>query len=316
MPRLMWIGMLLAGTLVLACSSDETPSETHVVSGTTSTSNSGSSGSTGPGGSAGTLELFDAHIHVKPSETAAEIVDLASDAGFTGMVVLGPSNDGGLKQHAGYAYPFLFVSGDDLETDATLVDQVSVALKSGDIYGVGELSIRHFATGGDDDEVHDPTLPNFKALYQVIADEGALLNIHCDSAASMRDFLDAAAEASPTVLWAHIGDDFADNVRPLLEDYDNLYIDLSCRNPFYENRPLSLEDQSLANADGTIKNDWKALFEDYPTRFMFGSDVGPPGRVEILISDTVPYFRNVLSQLQPSTAEAIASGNIKTLLGI
>ena len=57
------------------------------------------------------------------------------------------------------------------------------------------------------------------------------------------------------------------------------------------------------------------MFEEFPHRFLFGIDLGPPNRLTVL-NEVVQYYRSVLAQLTPSTGEKIAYKNIERLLGL
>ncbi|MBI2368895.1 MAG: hypothetical protein HYV08_01370 [Deltaproteobacteria bacterium] len=98
--------------------------------------------------------------------------------------------------------------------------------------------------------------------------------------------------------------------------YLNLYGELSTRNPFFNayRRGVEPEDlQRLTHEDGTLKEEWRGVFETFPDRFLFGIDVDSTQRLND-VERVVQYFRSVLAQLTPSTAEKIASGNLRRLL--
>ncbi len=297
---LLWTTCLLG---LLACSNNK-PS-------------SGAPETDGSAGSSGGYELFDAHAHIMPDDDTEQVVALLKQAGFVGAVILGVKNDAaGLSAHSGFAFPFAFTNPDALVANAKVLDTLESAVQ-GPYFGIGEIGIKHFAAGHITEPTDiDPNDANIKALYQLAADEDVPLNVHVDTAAYMADVLAAAANAKPAIIWSHAGDASASEVGDLIEANDNLYVDISCRNPFFEDRYLSLAEQRLDEEDGTIKQDWKTVLEAHADRFMFGSDIGPADRDEILISDVVPYYQSILAQLEPSAAEAIANGTIKTLLGL
>ena len=125
----------------------------------------------------------------------------------------------------------------------------------------------------------------------------------------------ALAENSlTTFIWAHLGDTSAENVDLLMEKHDNLYADLSSRNPLFD-RPFDIADQQLTEADGTLKEDWKALFEARPERFLFGTDIGPGERHE-MVPEILAYYRDLLGQLTPETAARIGHDNAQALFGL
>jgi len=287
---------------------------TTTATSTTTTTSASSSG-------APSLELFDAHIHVMPNKTEEQIVALGKKAGFIGMAVLGPVFADG---NPDYAHPFYFPNVDKLYTNAGEIDKVEAAIKAG-ARGIGEMPIKHFPSGKPPVETDYPgDAPNFVEVYKLADGAGIPVNVHIDGVATLEVALAAAEKEglSTVFIWSHAGDAQAKDVRALMDKYPNLYADLACRTPYYE-RGFPIEEQRLTDTNDTetelddpIKESWRKLFEDHPTRFMFGSDVGPPGREEILTTHTVPYFLNVLSQLEPATARGIASENAKAVLGI
>ena len=120
--------------------------------------------------------------------------------------------------------------------------------------------------------------------------------------------------AETKFIWAHAGDAQPDELTPLLSKFDNLYIDISCRNPLesFQGRLVSTTLQRLDESNGTIKNDWKKLFSDYSDRVLYGSDIGPSGRLE-QYGEIQDYYRDILSQLDSAVAEKIARKNAEKL---
>ena len=100
-----------------------------------------------------------------------------------------------------------------------------------------------------------------------------------------------------------------------IEEFDNLYADLSTRNPYFERGwPMGL--QSLSDGPtgmGSLKVGWKNLFEDHPDRFLFGLDLASETRW-LQMPDVVAYYRTVLGELSQATAEKIACENARVLL--
>ena len=117
-----------------------------------------------------------------------------------------------------------------------------------------------------------------------------------------------------TIIWAHMGDAQPPLIAEMMRRNPNLYADISIGNPLFE-RGFPIDQQSLIDGDGTLKEQWRALFQEFPDRFLFGIDLGPPNRLPVL-DEVVQYYWSVLAQLTPSTAEKIAYKNIKRLLGL
>lgn len=114
-------------------------------------------------------------------------------------------------------------------------------------------------------------------------------------------------------IWAHAGtsmelhrhqqelDFLLPLVKRLLADHDNLYIDLS----------WTMLEPYLINAQGIANPDWLKVFNDYPDRFVLGSDV--VGRFSS-IGETMQGFEPVLKALPEKVAQQIAQDNFRALL--
>jgi len=114
-------------------------------------------------------------------------------------------------------------------------------------------------------------------------------------------------------IWAHAGTSMElhrhqekleflhDTVSRLLDDYPNLYIDLS----WTMLRPYLLDEQ------GNPDPKWVALVEQYPDRFVIGSDV--VGRFDSLASG-MQAFEPFLDALPESVAQGVARDNFLALL--
>jgi len=74
-----------------------------------------------------------------------------------------------------------------------------------------------------------------------------------------------------------------------------------------------MEQQSLADSQGRLKPEWCQVFEAWPDRFLFGLDLGSGDR-HTMLDRLVPFYRSMLGQLTPTTAEKIGHLNARRLL--
>ena len=281
----------------------------------------GSSSSSGSGTSSAAIKLFDAHMHLMPADDAEVVYARVVAAGIEGIAPLGIQDASALSgAHPGTVVPFGHIDRHPVTREALLtlatVRDLQRKLEAGLIRGIGEIPIVHAPTptgpsGGDRNPGDHPVLLQ---VYALAAAFRVPVNVHIEHA-SVEELV-VALEAAPatTFVWEHIGDAPPETVAPLLAAYPNLLCDISCRNPFYD-RAQPVELQSLTAADGTLEPEWRDLFERHPDRFLFGTDIGPPERVEI-IDMVVAYYRDVLGQLSPGTAARIAGGNARRLFGL
>ena len=149
-------------------------------------------------------------------------------------------------------------------------------------------------------------------IYDLAAEHDVPVNVHVDfvEAGSLERAL--AHDRSVNLLWAHRrvpapADPGAPGAEP---EPPRRSLDAQ---PVLS-RAYPIEDQRITDADGTLKPGWRSLLEDHPDRFLFGTDVGPPGRAEI-IDDVTEYFRDAFSQLPDDVARRIASENARDLFG-
>ena len=268
--------------------------------------------------SAGALTLFDAHVHLENSITPEEQVAALQKAGLSGAIIFGPNNGRNgdlltLHDHfPPFIYPFLNADVDNGTgltelNDATLT-YFDRKLFSGDGWGIGELRF-------DDASSEAPVDgPNALRLYDIAAERGAPITLHYDSQdiAALERALDHNPQA--ILIWARMGEAQAEVVGPLMQKHPNLYLDLSARNPF-DKKNGTPADQWLTTDDGALKPEWKTVFETYPDRVLFGTNLGDGSTFE-RIDQIVDYYRKVLAQLEPAAAEKIAHANAERLLRI
>ena len=89
---------------------------------------------------------------------------------------------------------------------------------------------------------------------------GLLLHAHSDADAVGRIF---RSDPGAHVLWAHSGFDRPEAVAALLARHPNLWADLAFRSD---------------HAQGGVEPSWRALFAEFPDRFMVGTDTYTPER--------------------------------------
>lgn len=208
-------------------------------------------------------------------------------------------------------------------TDLNAVNHIRLMLElyPGLWKGIGEILTRHddltALTKGETPRANHPALMK---VYELAAEENLPVLLH-SNITSKRErepiFLEELEEAltenpDTTFIWAHAGTsaeihryqervrDLYDIVAALLAENDNLYIDLSW---------TVLETYLLD--DGEPHADWVALAEQYPDRFMIGTDlVGRFGN----LAENIRSFDVFLDALSDETADRVARTNLLALL--
>ena len=100
------------------------------------------------------------------------------------------------------------------------------------------------------------------------------------------------------MIWAHAGFEPPDRVLPMLRKYRNLWCDLAMRGQIASN--------------GKVHPDWRAAFEEFPDRFLVGTDSFSVARWHGVEGDA-NSVRQWLQDLPPEIAERIAYKNATAL---
>jgi len=257
------------------------------------------------------MPLFDAHSHLVPDFQEGFLYNLLESTELTGMAILGVEDSLYLQEeYSGEFIAFAFIGKIDENGIEDLRSQIISGAK-----GIGELSIRHPATINSKEKKYEADSSNLMKIYSIAADYNIPINIHFDYSLSYINELENAISQNPNTIfiWAHMGDAQYDAVETLMDQYDNLYADISSRNPYYE-RAYDLSDQRLDDI-GVIKSEWKELFEKHPDKFFFGLDLGPADRHKNA-EETIDYYRSILSQLNSDAEAKISYKNAHRLFGI
>lgn len=246
------------------------------------------------------LPLFDAHIHYShdavikvPPEQAAKIL---RDAGVRSALVSSSDDDGTQKLLA--AAPEIVVPAlrpyrrrgeiGSWMHDVTVIDYVEDRLARFKYKALGE-----FHAYGDD--IETPVLQHMIGLAKR---HNLLLHAHSDADAVERIF---KSWPQARVLWAHSGFDNPEKVRATLRNHKNLWSDLAFRS-----------DQASGEK---VDPQWLAAFEEFPDRFMIGTDTFAPERW-YYIKEHADYSRAWLASLPTELAQNIGYRNAEKMLGL
>jgi len=247
---------------------------------------------------AGEMPLFDAHIHY--SHDAWELVPpkqavaILRQAGLKGALVSSSDDDG--NQMLAAEAPDLIVPelrpyrrrgeiGSWMKDDsvARYLEQRLARFKYA---GIGEFHLY----GADAD------LPVPRRMVALAREHGLLLHAHSDV-----DCIERLLKQWPEarILWAHSGFDRPQAVRDVLRRHPRLWSDLAFRGD---------------HATGSqVDPAWRAAFDEFPSRFMIGTDTFTPERWHY-IPTHASYSRGWLASLPAPLAEAIGWRNAEALV--
>ena len=198
---------------------------------------------------------------------------------------------------------------------ASYLLRLEAELQSGGVKGIGELYVNKPSTG----EHYPADSAIMKRLWALSATYQIPLSVHMDdinasgqdSVTEMESLL--ASDRKGIWIWAHSGHTNPSVLRPLLQKHPNLYIELSARLTIYGSfypgtDPFPVEE------NGILKPAWKELLQEFPDRFVIGTDV-PHASIDEY-SRAILLWRKVLHQLPLETEQLIAFKNAERLLKI
>lgn len=245
------------------------------------------------------LPIFDAHVHYShdawdnvPPKIA---IALLREAGVKRALV-SSSNDEGNQKLVAEAPELVLSSLRPYRTrgeigtwvrDETVIAYLRERLAKYKYVAIGEYHLY----GADAD------LPVPRRVVELARQHRLVLHSHSDAEAIERQF---RQWPEARIIWAHAGFDSPARVREMLRKYPNLWCDLAFRS---DHAP-----------GGELDADWRALFLEFPDRFMVGTDTFTPERWPFIV-EHARYSRQWLAQLPRDVAERIAWKNGETLFG-
>jgi hypothetical protein len=245
------------------------------------------------------LPIFDAHIHYSHDAWSVvppkEAVALLRKAGLKRALVSSSDDEGTQKLIA--EAPDLIIPElrpyrrrGDLGTwakDEAVLRYVEDLLRKHTYVAIGEFHL----FGADAD------LPIPRRVVQLAKQHRLVLHAHSDADAVERIF---QQDPGARVLWAHSGFEPPDKVRDMLRKHRNLWADLAFR--------------SEQGTGGKVSPEWRAVFLEFPDRFMIGTDTYVPERWHY-VPENAAFSRAWLADLPQDVAERIAWKNGEALFG-
>jgi len=245
-----------------------------------------------------TRQIVDAHIHY--SEDAWKVmpprqaVETLRQAGLKKAFVSSSSDEGTQKLYAlapELVVPVLRPYRKRGETSRWMYDESVVPMLAGLLEKNYYAGIGEFHAFGE-----DIALPVLQQVIALAKKHKIFLHAHVDVDAIERIF---ATNPDALVLWAHSGFESPASIAPLLRKYPNLWADLAFR-----------QEHEL---NGMVDADWQALFEQFPDRFLLGTDTYTPQRWFYVV-EQADWSRTWLDTLTEDLADKIAYGNAEALL--
>jgi hypothetical protein len=280
------------------------------------------------------LPIIDLHFHPQPQWNRGALVNLFDQLGVA-MAGNGPGGPDSVALSFAQQYPGRFIPfaglreiTDIIHTDGdhawnlngggitSYLIRLEAELASGQYKGIGELfpNNLHSTSRGFPSQRYPVDAPLMRHLWALSAKYGVPLSVHLEadmgSVAEMERLLGTTPQG--TFIWAHTGF-FAEPslLSRLLTQHADLYCELSWRDerPVEQGWRLPLP----ISEGGHLRSAWKDLLEEFPDRFVIGTDAGDQGSVTTY-ARLINYWRTILSQLAPATAQKLAHQNAEHIL--
>lgn len=212
---------------------------------------------------------------------------------------------------------------------ASLLYDMNSELGSNLYKGIGEFIIRHYpyscpggASGSETDLPIDS--PLMRKFLDMAAQYKLPITVHYEAEEKTIPPLKRMLEYKPEVtwIWAHCtGRCTPDVSRSMLQQYSNLYSDLGGMTNLYGSYGCLTvscgRDPKNPIDDGNnhLRQDWKDVFEEFPDRFVIGTDCAHPQAWQSnYFGQCLSKFKLLLSDLTDSTAKKIAYDNAMRIL--
>lgn len=245
------------------------------------------------------LPIFDAHLHYShdawESVPPKAAIALLRKAGLRRALVSSSNDDGNQMLYAeapDLILPSLrpYRTRGEISTwvrDDTVITYLEQRLARHKYVAIGEFHLY-----GDNAE-----LPVPRRMVQLAKQYKLLLHAHSDADAIERLF---KQWPEARILWAHSGFDQPERLREMLKKHANLWCDLAFRTDH--------------GSGGKVGPEWKAVFLEFPDRFMVGTDSFTPERWPYVV-EHANWSREWMKDLPPAVAERIAYKNGEAVFG-
>ena len=243
------------------------------------------------------LPVFDAHLHYSHDAwerlPPKDAIALMRQAGLKRAMVSSSSDEGTQKLYAeapDLVLPVLrpYRTRGEIGSwmhDSSIVTHLEQRLARYRYVAIGEYHVY----GADAD------LPVVRRVVQLAREHQLFLHSHSDADAIARQF---KQDPQARILWAHSGFDAPDKVRDMLRQFPRLWCDLAFR--------------SDHASGGKVDAAWRAVFLEFPDRFLLGTDTFTPERW-YYVTEHARWSRQWLADLPADVAERIAWKNGETI---
>ena len=213
---------------------------------------------------------------------------------------------------------------------ARILKEVDAKLAAREVYGIGEILVRHWAYAGDAGQVgaHAEIDKAFDAVFvrqiaRIALRHDVPMVVHMEGYPQLAIELDKVLRDFPKLklVWAHgCGRSSAAVIDRLLRTHTALYCDLSNMTNtggYGSGWPRAEAFTHKMESEGLFFEDYRGLILAHPDRFFVGMDVAHQSRWRMTDGNTferrVQRTRQLLAQLPPAVARKLALENVVSL---
>ena len=295
----------------------------------------------------GQFPIVDAHGHIGASFNVTKLIKEMDKNGVSKQIVMArryPGGDSDLpgndqlalklaETYPGRFYPLVgmqlpMLTGahkwNTLDADVeSLIRLTERKLASGKFFGIGEFIVRHWAykpawahSPGVHAEQENPIYSELMRRFSTLAAKYDVpMVIHMEGYPALVEDFSKLIKENPNTryVWAHnCGRSKATVIRSLLSRHENLYCDLGGMTNeatgYGSGWPRKEKFTSLIERNGVLFPEMKSLYEEFPDRFMVGTDVAHAPAMRFY-EGRVWRFRKLLDQLSPDARAKIGEKN-------
>jgi predicted TIM-barrel fold metal-dependent hydrolase len=287
---------------------------------------------------AGKLPIIDVEYHHGDKISLSSLLG-RMDANGVALTWLGPNEKLGseesLRQYERYPGRIVptTVHGDGPKwhgNDGQFLESLEKDAKSGRFFAMGEFEARHYPSSTNDRDVHKPVdSEGMQTIFRISSETGIPFLLHHEAEDALLPELERMLAKYPKakVVWCHVGRNrnratwkrFQDVsvVVEFLQKYPNLYFDIVQSKPGSKYPGTRQVEGILYNAPRDqiefLEGDWKKLFEEFPDRFVIGTDVNT-GRFPQYDRVIATFRQVILSKIDQDAAARIAYKNAWKLM--
>ena len=285
----------------------------------------------------GILPIIDVEYHHGGKIEIERLIKRMDENGIA-LTWLGPNERFGSEEsiRLNELYPDRFVPtvvhGDGKlwhSSDKGFLEKLAKDTRSGKYFAMGEFEARHYPSSTNTRDVHMPVDSEaMQVVFELSSETGIPFLLHHEAEDELLPELERMLAKYPKakVIWCHVGRNRnpatwkkfrkPDAVKEFLSKYPNLYFDFLASKPGSKYHGTGYVEgimYEISNWGIALDPEWKKLFEEFPDRFVLGSDINT-GRFDNYDRVMDTYRNIIIKGMRKDVAEKIAFKNAWKLM--